>query len=323
MKSKVLDVLFKYFWEKRYNLEKQNLFENDRIEKAKKVTIYGFFINAILTIFKIFAGVKGNSAAMIADGVHSLSDFFTDIVVLVGFKFINKPEDEDHNYGHGKYETLSTVIISCALFLVAYRIFILGATNIYYAFAKGIFPEKPGIVALIAAIVSIISKELLYQYTKSVGEKIKSAAVIANAWHHRSDAFSSIGTLIGIGGAIFLGNKWTILDSIASFIVSLFIFKVAFEILLPALNELMEVSLQKEQVSDIENILKSHPEIINYHHLRTRMIGGRMAIEVHLVFESNISLYDAHRHATEIENNIKQQFGITSIITTHLEPNNA
>lgn len=302
-------------------MEKQNSFESNRIEEAKKVTIYGFFINAILTIFKIFAGIKGNSAAMIADGVHSLSDFFTDIVVLVGFKFINKPEDDDHNYGHGKYETLATVIISCALFFVGYRIFISGATNIYYAFAKGIFPEKPAIVALIAAIVSIVSKELLYRYTKSVGEKIKSAAVIANAWHHRSDAFSSIGTLIGIGGAIFLGNKWTILDPIASFIVSLFIFKVAFEILLPALNELMEVSLQKDQVIDIENILKSNSEVISYHHLRTRMIGGRMAVEVHLVFDSTISLYDAHKHATEIENAIKQQFGLSSIITTHLEPN--
>lgn len=302
-------------------MEKQNLFEENRIKEAKKVTLYGFVINAILTVFKIFAGIKGNSAAMVADGVHSLSDFFTDIVVLVGFNFINKPEDEDHNYGHGKYETLATVIISCVLFFVGYRIFMSGATNIYFALAKGIFPEKPAVVALIAALVSIISKELLYQYTKSVGEKIKSAAVIANAWHHRSDAFSSIGTLIGIGGAIFLGNKWTILDPIASFIVSLFIFKVALEILLPALNELMEVSLQKDQIFDIENILKSNPEVINYHHLRTRMVGGRMAVEVHLVFDSAISLYDAHKYATEIENDIKKQFGITSIITTHLEPN--
>lgn len=297
-----------------------NLSEDVRIKEAKKVTLYGFFVNAVLTVFKIFAGIKGNSAAMFADGIHSLSDFFTDIVVLVGFKLTNKPEDEDHNYGHGKYETLATVVISCALFFVGYRIFSSGVNNIYYALFKGIFPEKPGILALIAALISIISKELLYQYTKSVGKRIKSAAVVANGWHHRSDAFSSVGTLIGIGGAIFLGNKWTLLDPVASFIVSLFIFKVAFEILSPALNELMETSLSKEDVTIIENIIKSNPRIIEHHHLRTRMIGGRAAIEVHLVFDKDISLYEAHEHATNVETEIRNQFGNT-IITTHLEPN--
>lgn len=294
--------------------------EQERGYLAKKVTIVGFVVNAILTAFKILAGVLGNSAAMIADGAHSLSDFFTDIVVLVGFKFIEKPEDEDHNYGHGKYETFSTLIISFALFLVGYKIFINGFHNIYHVIFDGLILEKPKWIALIAAIVSIISKELLYRYTKLVGEKINSPAVIANGWHHRSDAFSSIGTLIGIGGAILLGDKWTILDPIASVIVSVFIFKVAFDIFVPSMNELMESSLSQGDIKMIQEIIASSSQVKQYHHLRTRRVGIRVAIEVHLIFESQMSIYEAHEYATEIENNLKSHFGSASLITTHLEP---
>ncbi len=302
-------------------LENQIISEEIRSKEAKKITLIGFVVNAILTGFKIFAGVTGNSSAMIADGVHSLSDFFTDIIVLVGFKITDKPEDESHNYGHGKFETLATAIISFALFFAGYKILISGLNNIYGALFKNILIEKPSIVPLIAAIISIISKELLYRYTKLVGERIKSSAVIANGWHHRSDAFSSVGTLIGIGGAFLLGSKWTILDPIASIIVSIFIFRVAFQILLPSVNELMEASLQKDEILFIEKIIKTSPSIVNYHHLRTRRIGNKIAVEVHLIFDRNIMLYEAHEHATTIEKQIKDKFGSNSIITTHLETN--
>lgn len=204
----------------RCNMGKQTFTEEMRSKEAKKVTLVGFVINAILTVFKVFAGLQGRSAAMLADGVHSLSDFFTDIVVLIGFKFTEKPEDEDHNYGHGKYETLATLVISLALVFVGFKILASGISNIYGVLIQGKTLEKPGVIALVAAIISIISKELLYHYTKGIGQRIKSSAVIANGWHHRSDAFSSMGTFIGIGGAIFLGNKWIILDPIASVIVS-------------------------------------------------------------------------------------------------------
>lgn len=291
-----------------------------RSYEAKKVTLIGFFINAILTGLKIFAGIQGNSAAMVADGVHSLSDFFTDIVVLIGFKFTDKPADDDHNYGHGKYETLATMIISIALALVGYKILSSGLMNMYAAAFKGKVIDKPGYIALIAAITSIVSKELLYRYTKAIGEKIQSSAVIANGWHHRSDAFSSIGTLIGIGGAIILGNKWTILDPIASIIVSIFIFKVALEIFIPAINELMEVSLDATEINFIKSTIESCPQILNYHHLRTRKVGARKAIEVHFIFDEALSIKDAHEYATGVELVIKEHFGELTLITTHLEP---
>lgn len=293
--------------------------EEIRSAEAKKVTWVGFVINALLTGLKLFAGIQGKSAAMVADAVHSLSDFFTDIVVLVGFRFTDKPADADHNYGHGKYETLATVVISLALFFVGYKIISAGLMNMYGVIFNGLKLEKPSLIALIAAVVSIVSKELLYRYTAAVGKKINSSAVIANGWHHRSDAFSSIGTMIGIGGAIFLGEQWTILDPIASVVVSIFIFKVAFEILAPAVGELVEASLVKEELDFIIATIAEHPEILNHHHLRTRRIGNRVAVEVHLVFERDASLFDAHESATAVEQKLKAYFGSPSMITTHLE----
>lgn len=301
-------------------MDNQTITEDMRSREARKVTLVGFVINAVLTAFKIFAGISGHSAAMMADGVHSLSDFFTDIAVLVGFKFSDKPEDEDHNYGHGKYETLATVVISLALVMVGYKILASGVGNIIGVVFHGKELEKPGMIALYAALISIGSKEALYQYTKKIGERIKSSAVIANGWHHRSDAFSSMGTLIGIGGAILLGKEWTILDPIASVVVSIFIFKVALEIFSPAFNELMEVALNAEELSFIKRTIEDCPSIINYHHLRTRRIGARVAIEVHMVFDRDMSIHEAHEYATEVEHIIKDYFGKSTIITTHLEP---
>ncbi len=303
------------------NASKVQVSDFERSKAAKQITWVGFVVNAILTGFKLFAGVQGHSAAMIADAVHSLSDFFTDVVVLVGFKLMDKPADEQHNYGHGKYETLATVIISFALALVGYKILSSGVVAIHDVIFHGLIIAQPGWIALVAAISSIIGKEILFRYTDAVGKRIQSPAVIANGWHHRSDAFSSIGTMIGIGGAILLGQKWTILDPIASVIVSFFIFKVAFEILGPAINELMESSLEKEDLIFIENTICDSKEIVDFHHLRTRKVGARVAIEVHLLFEATMTIDEAHMHASVVEQKLKQHFGVGSILTTHLEPN--
>jgi cation diffusion facilitator family transporter len=290
-----------------------------RGQEAKRITILGFWINAVLTAFKIFAGIIGNSGAMIADGVHSLSDFLTDIAVLIGFRLTEKPEDECHNYGHDKYETLVTVIISMFLIIVGFEILKSGILNIII-FIKGGYLQKPGIIALVAAAVSIVFKELLYQYTIVVANKINSSAVKANAWHHRTDAFSSIGTLIGIGGAIALGDKWTILDPLASVVVSIFIFKVASEILLPAINELMESALSKDELEQIKDIISNSNEIKEFHKLRTRRIGTRVAIEAHILLDRYVDLESAHDIATGIEKKLRNIFGKTSIITIHIEP---
>jgi len=290
-----------------------------RGKEAKKVTLIGFGINSILTIFKVFAGIIGNSGAMLADGIHSLSDLLTDIVVLIGFKLTEKPEDDSHNYGHDKYETLTTIIISIFLAIVGFKIMKSGIVNVMTVI-KGERLLKPGLIALVAAIVSILVKELLYQFTIKMGNKINSSAIKANAWHHRSDACSSIGTLIGIGGAIALGEKWVILDPIASLVVSIFIFKVAVDIFIPAVNELMESSLNKDEVKQIRHIIENKKNVISFHNLRTRRIGTKVAIEVHIFLEDSVGLKLAHEIATEIENELKIKFSKDSIVTIHMEP---
>ena len=286
---------------------------------ARKATLIGFFVNALLAVFKIAAGTIGKSGAMFADGIHSLSDFLTDLVVLVGIKFTEQPEDDCHNYGHGKYETLATLIISVFLFVVGFEILKSGIRNISLIINDGVI-ESPKVIALLAAVLSIVMKEILYRYTLKVGKKIESPAVIANAWHHRSDSFSSMGTLFGIGGAIVLGEKWVILDPIASVIVSVFIFKVAFEILKPAVDELLEISLNDEEKKDIVEIIVKEKEVIEYHKIRTRKIGNKAIIEFHILVDENMNIKIAHEVSNRIEKNLNERFGNDSIITVHIEP---
>ena len=259
-----------------------------REKEIYKVTIVGSIVNFVLLAFKFVAGILGHSAAMLADAVHSLSDFVTDVIVLVIVRISNKPQDKDHDYGHGKYETLATAIIGILLLLVGFGILWNGAFSIW-AFMKGEQLEAPGMVALIAALISILLKEILYQYTVIKGKNLNSQAVVANAWHHRSDAFSSIGTAIGIGGAILLGEHWRVLDPIAAVIVSFFIMKVAIQLLIPCVDELLEKSLPDEVEKDIEQALLSFPGVSEPHHLRTRRIGSYCAIEVHVRMDGGIT----------------------------------
>ena len=290
-----------------------------RSREARKITLVGFLVNTVLTVFKIVAGILGHSGAMLADGIHSLSDFLTDIVVLIGFKLTEKPEDESHNYGHDKYETLATVVISIFLAVIGFEILKAGGVKVIAAM-KGELLPRPRIIALIAAALSILVKELLYRYTMLTGKKINSQVIVANAWHHRSDAFSSLGTLIGIGAAILLGEKWAILDPIASIIVSLFVFKVALDILVPAINELMESSLGKEETENIKDIILCKEKVLSFHKLRTRKVGTKAAIEFHILLDSDLNLKSAHDVASEIEQDIKSCINTNSIITIHIEP---
>ena len=284
-----------------------------------KVTWIGSLVNFLLLAFKFAAGILGHSAALVADAVHSLSDFATDIIVIVFVRISGKPEDEDHKYGHGKYETLATAAIGLILFAVGIGILVNGATSVG-DFLKGKVLPAPSIVALIVAAFSIISKEILYRYTINEGKKLNSQAVIANAWHHRSDAFSSIGTLIGIGGAIFLGEKWRILDPIAAIVVSGFIMKVAIDLLKPCIYELLERSLPAETEQKILELITSFPEVSSPHHLRTRRVGNHFAIEVHIRMDGQTTLEMAHHTATLIERRIKEEFGPETHIGIHMEP---
>ena len=291
----------------------------NREKEIYKVTLWGSFVNAVLMLFKFAAGIFGNSSAMIADAVHSLSDFVTDIVVLAFVKISHKPKDKSHDYGHGKYETLATTIIGIALFVVAVGILVEGVKKIAF-WSNGGTLTMPGQLALWAALISIIMKELIFQYTNRKAKKLNSQAMKANAWHHRSDALSSIGTAIGIGGALIGGERWAVLDPIASLVVGALIIKVAYDLLKNGVGDLMEQSLPEEVENEIMDIVKSVPEITEPHELCTRRIGNHYAIEMHVLMNGNIPLKDAHDKATEIESLLKKQYGDDTHIVIHVEP---
>ena len=291
----------------------------NREKEIYRVTLVGSAANIVLTVLKFIAGIVGHSAAMTADAVHSLSDLLTDAVVLVFVRISAKPEDRSHDYGHGKYETLATTIIGIALAAVAIGIGAKAVAALLFWWQGGTL-EAPGMLALWAALVSIILKELVYQYTVHRGRSLNSPAVEANAWHHRSDALSSIGTLVGIGGAILLGNRWTMLDPLASLIVAFFILRVAWKLMHQGLNELMEASLPEEVEKEILDIVSNFPDVHDPHHLRTRRIGSRYAIELHIRMDGALSLDTVHTRTREIEQQLKEHFGFDTHITLHVEP---
>lgn len=273
----------------------------------------------VLLVIKFAAGILGHSAAMVADAVHSLSDFLTDIVVLAFVKLSSKPADHDHDYGHGKYETIATSIIGMALVVVAVMLGWNGMEKIVQTI-QGEEIEPPGIIALVAAIASIVLKEWMFRITRKVAHEVNSQALEANAWHHRSDALSSIGTAFGIGGAVILGNSWAILDPLAAIAVSVLIFITAFRLLRQASGELLEESLPRETENQIEQIVYQDPLVSDVHNLHTRRIGSIIAIEMHLRLPGDISLSESHTHATEIEKRLRAEFGSGTHIMLHIEP---
>lgn len=291
----------------------------ERDERIYKVTLTGSIVNVILLVMKFAAGIIGHSAAMIADAVHSLSDFLTDIVVIAFVKLSSKPADKDHGYGHGKYETMATSIIGMALVLVAVMLAWDGMAKIIQVI-KGNALESPDIIALVAAVVSILLKEWVFRITKKVALEVNSQALEANAWHHRSDALSSVGTSIGIGGAVLLGSQWAILDPIAAVVVSVFIFITAFRLLRQASGELLEESLPYETVEKIQEIVYRDPMVSDVHNLRTRRIGSRIAIEMHYRMQGDTTITISHDHATAIERALRAEFGQDTHIILHVEP---
>lgn len=292
---------------------------HQRTKQIYRVTLLGMFVNMALFIFKLVAGIVGRSGAMIADAVHSASDFATDIVVLAFVRISSKPRDDNHKWGHGKYETLASLIIGVALFAVGVEIFIESAEKIK-AVANGEVLPRPGAIALIAAAASIIAKELLYQYSIRIGRKLESPSVVANAWHHRSDALSSIGALLGIGAAYLLGEKWRIADPIAAIVVAALIIKVAIDLCRASLTELLEKSLPHETEEEILSIISSTPKVYNPHNLRTRRIGANIAIEVHIRVDGAMSVQDSHEISRDIERALRARFGEQTAVAIHIEP---
>ena len=298
----------------------------DRSREIYKVTLWGGAVNVLLLVFKFVAGIMGHSAAMVADAVHSLSDFVTDIIVLVFVRISHKPKDKSHDYGHGKYETLAMTIIGMMLLAVAVGIVYGGLMKIV-AWTKGELLPAPGLLAFWAALLSIVLKEGVFHYTIVKAKDLESQALEANAWHHRSDALSSIGTALGIGGAIFLpnfggvgGGQWTVLDPLASVIVGLFIVKVSLDLLRGGIGDLMEQSLPDEVEQEILRLAGSVPEVEKPHDLRTRRIGNHYAIELHILMDGDIPLRQAHDKASEVEGLLRKQYGENTHVVVHVEP---
>lgn len=292
---------------------------DSRERKIYRVTVLGSVVNVLLVVIKLLFGILGRSSAMIADAVHSLSDLITDVIVIVFVRLSNKPQDDDHDYGHGKYETLATAFIGLALFAVGIMILYGGIEKIIAALSGEILPQ-PGIIALVAALLSVAFKEWCYHFTVKVGRETESQAVVANAWHHRSDAFSSIGTALGIGGAIFLGERWTVLDPIAAAVVSIFIIKTSISLIKHASDELLEKSLPATVESKIKEIAESEKGVSGIHNIRTRRIGNHISIEMHIRMPGDLTLYEAHRRCSDIEHKLRECFGAGTYINLHIEP---
>ena len=295
--------------------------EKNNYKKGRDITIIGSIINGILIIIKIGGGIIGHSSAIIADGIHSFSDFVSDIIVLSGLKLSSKPCDESHDFGHGKFETFSSFFLGIFLFFAGLAIFFKGINDIFFS-TKGNIIEKPSLITLLIAFISIILKEYLYRATKTTGEITKSNLIIANAWHHRTDAISSLGIFLGIAGAILLGDKWRFLDPLSAVILSIFIIFISFKIIKDSFNELVEASLDMETENKILYIINSVKGANSPHNLKTRRIGNRISIDVHIKVSKNLNISEAHLIATKVEKNLKNKFGEQTFVSIHIEPDN-
>ena len=292
---------------------------NDREKQIRDITLWGSLVNVVLTVCKIVAGILGRSAAMVADGIHSLSDLMSDVVILIFVHLSSKERDCDHDFGHGKYETLATVIVSLILLVVGAELMAGGVKSII-SIANGETVANPGWIALIAAVVSILAKEGIYQATMAVSRKVESQALVANAWHHRSDALSSIVSLLGIGGAMLLGNKWSMLDPIASCLISIAIIVIAVKMSIPCIKDLLEASLPEDVEQRIISLAKSVEGVNDIHELKTRKNGSSKIIDAHIVVDPEISITKAHDIATEVEQQLIKEFGPQTQISLHMEP---
>lgn len=283
------------------------------------MTIWGAVANLVLTAVKFVAGIVGCSSAMVADAVHSLSDLVSDAIILVMVRISSKEGDKGHDYGHGKYETLATLSVSLLLAAVAVKMMVSGISKIKAVIYDGDI-SSPGWIALCAAVLSIAVKEILYQWTVREGRKLDSTAMIANAWHHRSDALSSVGALLGIGGAMLFGGKWTLLDPLTGCIISVFIFVVAVKMAGPAFGELMEASLPDEVEDEITSIIGGVEHVDNVHGLKTRRSGRCVIIDAHIVVNPEMSVADAHEVTISVEAALRKRYGQETQISLHVEP---
>ncbi len=285
----------------------------------RKVTLVGLWINVALVAAKLFFGYWGKSDALVADGYHSVSDFVTDFIVIAFVGASYKKADKEHPYGHGKFETIATVLISVVLLAVGVFIGLDGASTLISALNGEVLP-RPDIWTLYVAVFSILAKEFCYRYTLSYGKRLDSPALKANALHHRSDAISSIATLVGVSFALFMGEAWRIMDPIASIVIAFMIIIPAVKIAIPSINELLEASLPQETTRHMLNVIRSVPGVMKVHNLRSRRNGHSCLVDVNIHVDPDITVREGHAISSAVERRLHKEFGSDMIIYVHIEP---
>lgn len=288
----------------------------DNFQKVvNKVSLVTIVQNIILSIFKLLAGIIANSSAMISDAVHSASDVFSTIVVIIGVKLSTKDSDKEHPYGHERLECMAAIILAMILFMTGLGIGIDAAEKILQGNYENL--EKPGMLALFAAILSIVVKEIMYWYTRYYAKKVDSSALMADAWHHRSDSFSSVGALIGISGAMI---GFPIMDALASLVIFAFIAKAAFDIFKDAMDKMVDHSCDEETEKQMYDCVMSHKEVLGIDLLHTRIFGNKIYVDIEILVTGTYTLQEAHNIAEEVHENIEENFPKVKHIMVHVNP---
>lgn len=289
--------------------------KNNDLKEGMKVSVISISGNVFLSIFKFIAGIIGKSNAMISDSIHSLSDVLSTIVVMIGLKLASKKEDVSHPYGHERIECVASFILAIFLFITGLGIGWMGIKTIFFENYGEI--KTPTLIALIAAIISIITKEAMYWYTRSVAKKIKSDALMADAWHHRSDALSSIGSLIGIGGAM-MGFK--LLDSIASIIICLCIIKVSYDIFMDSVDKMVDKACNSDFINKICDLVLSTNGVLNIDLIKTRLFGNKIYIDLEIAANQDLTLKEAHEIAQKVHDKIENNYEDVKHCMVHVNP---
>ncbi|MDF1664622.1 MAG: cation diffusion facilitator family transporter [Planctomycetota bacterium] len=284
--------------------------KNDYSAQVRRVTFVGSVVNVLLTILQLVGGIATNSRALIADSVHSLSDLLSDAVVIIANKLASAPPDDDHPYGHGKYETLGTIFLSALLCVTGVAL----AFNATLNFDK---PEIPSPLAIFFAFIGLVAKEGLYHYTMRVGKALRSQLLIANAWHHRSDAVSSMASFVGIAGAVFINP---ILDAVAALIVGLLIFRMGLSIGWQSLQELLDAALEDDLLEKIQEEALKHPKAKSVHNVRARRMGPYILVDFHLDVPAELTILEAHSISELVEHAILDRFSGVTEVLIHLDP---
>ena len=289
--------------------------EDEFKKVANKVSFITIVQNVLLSVFKLFAGIFAHSNAMISDAVHSASDVFSTIIVIIGVKLASKESDKEHPYGHERLECVAAIVLSIVLLYTGIKIGSQAVKDIIGGNYQSL--QKPGMLALVATVVSIVTKEIMYWYTRHYAKKIDSSALMADAWHHRSDAFSSVGSLIGIGGAMF---GFPVLDPLASVVICIFILKVAFDIFKDALDKMLDTSCSEEYEEKLADYIRKSRGVERLDLLRTRMFGNKVYIDAEIAVDGTLSLKDAHAIAEDVHDNVEKKFPNTKHIMIHVNP---